>query len=133
MPYDARAMLMFHRLLRPVCCVLIGALLFAQAAFATRPCVEADMSVAAAVAAQSGGGCCETGVVEIKLCAVQCADGNKLPGPGNPFTIYPPAAVASVTLLPLSDYGAAISAYLRHQRDLVADPPPALRFCRLLI
>lgn len=118
-----------RRLVRCVCCALIGALLFAQAAFATRPCVEPGMS-AAAMVAQSSSGCCEKAVAEINLCALQCADSNKLPGPAHPFTLASPTAAGFVDLRPLQDHGA--STRLSLQRDLVADPPPTLRFCRLL-
>lgn len=115
---------------------MIGALLFAQAAFATRPCVEpgmsaAAMSAAAAVATQSDGGCCETAVAEISLCALQCGDSKKLPGSAYLFTLPPPAAAEFVALQPSQDHGAMT--WLRLQRDLVADPPPTLRFCCLLI
>lgn len=121
----------YRRLLRCVSCALIGALLFAQAAFATRPCVEPGMSAAAAVAAQSDGDCCKTTVAEVNLCALQCADSNKLPGPAYLFTPAPPVAAGFVVLQPLQDHGAMT--WLRLQRDLVADPPPTLRFCCFLI
>jgi hypothetical protein len=123
-------MLMYRRFLRTACCVIIGALLFAQAAFATRPCVEPGMSAAAAISAQSDAACCETSVTEINLCALQCGDSNKLPGPV-PVAVPLPAAVGLVELLPAHDHGAKIS--LRFQRNLVADPPPTLRFCRFVI
>lgn len=123
-------MLMFRRLLRIVCCVLIGALLFAQAAFATRPCVDPGMSVAAAMTAQSDCGHCETAVAEINLCALQCADSNKLPGSEYLFTPPPVVAAGFVALQPPQDHGAMT--WLRLQRDLVADPPPTLRFCCFL-
>jgi hypothetical protein len=120
---------------RFACLVLIVALLFAQAAFAARPCIDPDMSAAAAVAAQSEGGCCDTAVAEIKLCAVQCADGNKLPGPRDRsrFTACAPFAAESVTIQPFTDHVVASAQWQRLQRDHIADPPSALRFCRLLI
>jgi len=123
-------MLMYRRFLRPACRVLIGALLFAQAAFATRPCVEPGMSAAAAISAQSDGACCETAVTEINLCALQCGDSNKLPGPV-PVAVPLPVAAGLVDSLPSHDHGATIS--LRFQCDLVAGPPRTLRFCRFLI
>ena len=124
-------MRMFRRLLRQVCCVLIGALLSAQAAFATRPCVEPGMSAATAIASQSDGGCCETAVAELNLCALQCGDNKKLPGSAHLFTLPPPVAAGFVVARPLHDYGAMI--WLRLQHDLVPDPPPTLRFCCFLI
>src|SRR5688572_17336479 len=119
-------MLLYRRVLRPACRILIGTLLFAQAAFATRPCVDPGMS-AAAMTAQSSGGCCERAVAEINLCALQCADSKKLPGPAYLLTLPPPVAAGFVVLQPLQDHGAMT--WLRLQRDLVADPPPILRFC----
>ena len=124
-------MSLFRQIRRPACSVLIGALLFAQAAFASRPCVEPGMSAATAISAQSDGTCCETVVAEINLCAVQCGDSNKLPGSAYLFTLPPAVATGFAVLQPSSDHGAMT--WLRLQRDLVADPPPTLRFCRFLI
>ncbi len=123
-------MLLFRPIVRPACCVLIGALLFTQAAFATRPCVEPGMSAAAAISAQSEGGCCETAVAEINLCALQCADSKKLPGSAYQFTLPPPIAAGFAVPEPLREQGATI--LLRLQNDLVPDPHPTLRFCCLL-
>jgi hypothetical protein len=123
-------MTLFRRILRPACCVLIGALLFAQAAFATRPCVEPGMSSAAAVSAQSNGGCCETAVAEINLCALQCGDNKKLPGSTIQFTLPPPAAAEFAVSVSFPEHDA--TNWLRLQRDLVADPPPTIRFCCFL-
>jgi hypothetical protein len=124
-------MLLFRPIVRPACCVLVGALLFAQAAFATRPCVEPGMSAAAAISAQSGGGCCETAVAEINLCALQCGDNKKLSGSTIQFTLLPPAAAGFAVSLSFREPGA--TNWLRMQRDLVADPPSTIRFCCFLI
>ena len=124
-------MLLFRRVLRPACRILVGTLLFAQAAFATRPCVEPGMSAATAIASQSDGGCCETAVAELNLCTLQCGDNKKLPGPAYLFTPPAPVAATVVVLPPLHDYGAMT--WLRRQQDLVPDPPPTLRFCCFLI
>ncbi len=124
-------MLMPRRLLRSVGCVLVGALLFAQAAFATRPCVEPGMTAASAIAARSDGGCCETAVAEINLCALQCGDNKKLPGSTIQFTLPPPAAAEFAVSVSFPEHDA--TNWLRMQRDLVADPPPTLRFCCFLI
>ncbi|MGH6891951.1 MAG: hypothetical protein ACREEP_06815 [Dongiaceae bacterium] len=124
-------MSLFRRILRPACCILIGTLLFAQAAFAMRPCVDPGMSAAAAISAQSGNGCCETNIAEINLCALQCGDSHKLPGPAYLLTLPTPAATGFAVLQPSQDHGAMT--WLRLQRDLVADPPPTLRFCCFLI
>jgi hypothetical protein len=120
-------------MLRPACCVLIGALLFAQAAFAVRPCVDPGMSAAMAVSSRSNQDCCEPSVTELNLCAAQCGDSNKLSGPGNPPRLSPLAASAPVIPLPQPDGGAGISIRPHPSRDLAADPPLILRFRRFLI
>jgi hypothetical protein len=122
-----------RRIFRPACCVLIGALLFAQAAFAMRPCVEPGMSTAAAASAQSNGDCCESAVMELNLCAAQCGDGNKLAGPTDSFRLHAVTAARPVLPQPPQDNGGAISNRLHLQRDLAPDPPLILRFCRFLI
>lgn len=128
---ECRAMMLFRRIVRSVCCVLIGALLFAQAAFAMQPCVEPGMSATSAIAAHANGDCCDAGVAEINLCALQCGDSTKLPGSAYQFTLPRPMAAGFVVPEPLQEHGA--TNWLRLQRDLVADPPPTLRFCCFLI
>jgi hypothetical protein len=90
------------------------------------------MSAAAAVAAQSGHDCCETEIAEIRLCAIQCGDGSKLPGQKQRLAFDMPPIAVSSTPQPLFTRIVAGGEWLRLQRDLVVDPPPALRFCRLL-
>jgi len=126
-------MSLFRRILRPACCVLIGALLFAQAAFAARPCIEPDMSAAAAIAMQSNHDCCEPAVTEFNLCAAQCGDGNKLSGPNDSFRLHPVTAAGPVIPQPPQGSGAARSTRSYLQRYFAADPHPILRFCRFLI
>ena len=124
-------MLMLRRLLRPVCCALVGALLFAQAAFAMRPCVEPGMSAATAISTQSNDGCCETTVVELNLCASQCGDSYELPGGAYLFTPPGPHVIGYIEFQASRNLGAA--EWLRLQRDLIPDPPSTLRFCCFLI
>ena len=118
-------------IVRPVCRVLIGALLFAQAAFAARPCVEANMSAAAAIAAPSNHDCCEPAVTELSLCAAQCGDGNKLSGSTDVFRLHFLTVAGPVIPLPPQDSNTAF--HPRLQRYLASGPPSILRFCRLLI
>ena len=80
-PYLTAAMRVHRKLTAAICQVLIGLLLFAQAAFATGPCVEGGMSAAAAVAAATAAeehDCCETSVSEANLCVSKCTDGDKV-------------------------------------------------------
>lgn len=126
-------MLLFSRILRPASCILIGALLLAQAAFASRPCVEPGMSAAAAVSAQTNHDCCEPAATELSLCAAQCGDGNKLSGPANLVTPHAVTTTQSAIRLQPRDDDAETSTRFRLQRDLAASPPPTLRYCRLLI
>ena len=126
-------MSLFPRILRPACCVLIGALLFAQAAYASRPCVEPGMSAVVAVSAQTNHDCCETAATELSLCAAQCGDGNKLSRPANPVMPHAVITTESAIRLQPRDDDAETSTRLRLQRDLSASPPPTLRYCRLLI
>lgn len=122
-----------RRILRPACSVLIGALLFAQAAFASRPCIEPGMSVVAAVSAQTNHDCCEPAATELSLCAAQCGDSNKLSGPANPVMLHAVTTTEAAIRLRPRDDGAEASTRLRLQRDIAAAPSPTLRFCRLLI
>lgn len=126
-------MTLSRRILRPACRILIGALLFAQAAFAARPCVESDMSAAAAVAVQSNHNCCEPAVAELNLCAAQCGDSSKLPGNTDLLSLHPVTATGPVIPRPQRDNDAAMTIHQHLQRGPAADPPPILRFCRLLI
>lgn len=120
-------------MLRAGCCILIGALLFTQAAFAVRPCVDPGMAAAMAVSSRSNHDCCEPSVTELNLCTAQCGDSNKLPGPGDPLKLSPLTAAAPVIPLPQPDGSAGISIRLHPPRDLAADPPLILRFRRFLI
>src|SRR5690606_5202851 len=93
-----------RKLTAAICQVLIGLLLFTQAAYATRPCIESGMSAAAAVAAVAAAeehDCCETSVAEATLCVSKCTDGDKLLG----YTalLLPPVADHAVRILPALD------------------------------
>lgn len=113
---------------RVVAAVLIGGLLFAQAAFAMRPC-DSDMSAASAIATSQQHDCCEQSVKEVSLCVAKCIDGNKVTGP-EPLKMF--AAYVAVAL-PLPVFDASRQASHRARPDLVADPPSIVRFCRFLI
>lgn len=113
---------------RIVSAVVIGGLLFAQAAFATRPC-DQSMSAANAIATSQEHDCCQQTVQEVNLCAANCTDHSILPGP-EPLKIF---AVYVAVALPLPVFDAKGSITHRARPDLAPDPPSILRFCRFLI
>jgi hypothetical protein len=121
-----------RRILRLAFRVLIGTLLFAQAAFGMRSCVEPGVSAAVAIAARSSHDCCKLAMTELNFCAAQCGDGDRLPGPERAKP-HPVIVAGPVITQPRLDNDAAISRRRHLQRDFVADPPPILRFCRFLI
>ena len=119
-----------RKLTAAICQVLIGLLLFTQAAFATRPCVEAGMSAAAALTAAEGHECCETSVSERTLCVMKCTDGNKLSA-HPPLLIPPVASSAWLTVAPVND-GRSQRFHPRLE-PIARDPPKTIRFCSFLI
>ncbi|MPZ46500.1 MAG: hypothetical protein GEV05_24560 [Betaproteobacteria bacterium] len=106
---------------------MIGLLLFTQAAFATRPCVEAGMSAAAAAEEH---GCCETSVSESNLCVSKCTDGNKVPG----YTplLLPPVADQAVRIVRVLDDSRTYRIPLALD-NAARDPPKTIRCCSFLI
>ena len=104
-------------------------LLFAQAAFATTPCMDAQMSAAAAIIQSQPGDCCETSVTEINLCVMKCTDSDKL-------AAHTPMHVAFASTEPVLTVDLAHDVLMSH-RDSVStaarDPPKTIRFCTLLI
>jgi hypothetical protein len=120
-----------RRILRPLCAILIGALLFAQAAFAVRPCVDKEMSAAAAISASQEHDCCEPAVTEINLCVAKCKDDSNHSGRDSLKVPEMPVAVAlpfptihPVSLMPGAGWREPVA---------IADPPLTLRYGRLLI
>jgi hypothetical protein len=120
--------MLFARSFKCVSAVLIGGLLFAQAAFAMRPC-DRDMSAASAIAKSQQHDCCEQSVKEVSLCVAKCTDNSRVAGP-EPLKIF---AVYAAVALPLPVFDSNRSVSHRARSDLVADPPSIVRFCRLLI
>lgn len=119
-----------RKLTSAICWVLVGMLLFMQAAFAARPCLDAGMSAASALAATNDRGSCETSVSDTNLCVIKCIDGDKLPASRVPLL---DALPISFTILPVALWD---NAPLVGQRDLntsAHDPPKTVRFCSLLI
>ena len=109
--------------------LLVGVMLWAQAAFATRPCVDADMSASSAIAQQNEHDCCDTMASVASLCVAKCSDGNK----HSAHTDIPaikPATEPSLTIdfprlmLPHASLWLASSGL---------DPPKTIRFCSFLI
>ena len=92
-----RAMFLAPHIKRLVGVVLIAGLLFAQAAFALRPCVDQNMSAASAIAASQQHDCCEQTVKEVSLCVAKCSDSSRLAGPDS-FKFPPASAAAGLPL-----------------------------------
>ena len=115
---------------RPVCCVLVGMLLFAQAAFATHPCVAPGMSAMAAMAEPSSDDCCATNISKVSLCVMKCADSDKLSGYVKVAVPPAPASAALISpLIPLRDY---LSVSSRGTERIFA-PPKSILYCSFLI
>lgn len=124
-------MFLVGRTLRFVSCVLIAALLFAQAAFATQPCVESGMSAAAAPATPSADDCCATAVSAVNLCVMKCTDSAQ--SSAHAKLQVPPAPVAYVTLPAVFDNNCGSPAIDRWRADHPGDPPKSIRFCSFLL
>jgi hypothetical protein len=105
-------------------------LLFAQAAFATQPCVEPGMSTMSAMAAQSSEDCCATTISRVSLCVMKCADGDKLPG--NAKVAVLPAPESPALMLPLTPVRDSL-AVLSDGRERIYAPPKSILYCSLLI
>jgi hypothetical protein len=121
-------MLFVPSLKRVISAVVISGLLFAQAAFATRPC-DHSMSAAHAIATSQEHDCCQQTVQEVSLCVANCTDHSTLPGP-EPLKIF---AVYVAVALPLPVFDAKGPIVHRARPDPVSDPPSIVRFCRFLI
>lgn len=122
-------MTLFPRLfVRVFCRALIAMLLFAQAAFATQPCVTPGMTAAVAMSAQSDDDCCGTSASAISLCVMRCTDSAKLSAHA-PLPV-PGAPPSTALKLPLPAHTALLPVrYVHDSRD----PPKTIRFCSLLI
>lgn len=122
-------MALFSRIfIRALCRVLIGLLLFAQAAFATQPCVTPGMSAAVAISAQGDDDCCTTTASTASLCVMKCTDSDKLSAHTPLPMLAAPPATALVLSLPARPAHVPVR-YLHDSRD----PPKTIRFCSLLI
>ena len=112
-----------------VSALVVGVMLSAQAAFATRPCVDAGMSAASAIAQQNEHDCCDTMASITSLCVAKCTDSNKLSG----HTDIPAAKAPAEAVLKV-DFPRLV---LPHPRLWLArsglDPPKTVRFCTFLI
>lgn len=120
----------FRKIASPNCWLLIGMLLFAQAAFAARPCVQAGMSAASALAANEDHGCCETSVTEVNLCVMKCTDSDKVSA-HTPLLVPPPASEPFLTVAMQDSGRAAWNGSSRGNSS--HDPPKTIRFCSFLI
>lgn len=111
--------------------MLVGTLLFAQAAFATQPCVTPGMSASSAVASQADDACCIAAASEASLCVMKCTDTDKLSA-HTPLAVPPAPTDAILILSPLPDNALAAAAS-RGLIDPSQDPPKTIRFCSFLI
>lgn len=106
-------------------------LLFAQAAFATQPCVTPGMTAASALSGQMGDDCDMPAASAGNLCVLKCTDSSQLSA-HTPLAVPPPSSVAILLPLPEPDSSLAMVA-MRSLVDPVRDPPKAIRFCSFLI
>ena len=110
--------------------MLLGVMLSAQAAFATRPCLESGMSAASAITQQSEHDCCDSTIAsEASLCLAQCTDSDKVTGQADvpvpqPSIVEAPAAIFPPIVLSPPRVWLASSG---------RDPPKTIRLCTLLI
>jgi len=111
--------------------MLVGTLLFAQAAFATQPCITPGMSAASAVASQADDACCAASASEASLCVMKCADTDKL----SAYTplVVPPAPTDAILILPSLPDNAPAATASRCLIDPSRDPPKTIRFCSFQI
>jgi hypothetical protein len=124
-----------RQILRLISSALIALLLVTQAAFAMQPCVDGDMSAAAAMetmAESSSDDCCGgmPSASETHLCAVACTDQGKLVGSSESIPIPLRIAVA-LLLLPPVEAGRRLHPIA--STALAAGPPKSILFCSFLI
>ncbi len=111
--------------------MIIVTLLFAQAAYATQPCVTPGMTAASALSGQMGGDCDMPAASASNLCVMKCTDTSQLSA-YTPLIVPPPSGAAILVPLPVPDNSLATVA-MRSLVDPVRDPPKAIRFCSFLI
>lgn len=105
-------------------------LLFTQAAFAARPCVQAGMSAASAMAADKDGESGETSMSRANVCVLKCTDGDKVPAQP-PLAVLAAASEPVLTVaVPHADGPTWNSA---SRGNASHDPPKTIRFCSFLI
>lgn len=108
-------------------------LLFAQAAFAMRPCVDPGMSAMSAMSAMAEQPCDDCGamhVSKVTLCVMKCADGDKLSG--YVTVTVPPAPASPAWMLPRTPVRDSL-AVLSDGRERIYAPPKSILYCSLLI
>jgi len=125
-----------RQILRLISSALIALLLFAQGAFATQPCIDGEMSAAAAMEAMaesSSSDCCGgmPSVSETHLCAVACTDDSKLVGTSEAIQVPLRIEVALLLLPPLETRPRVPET--ASSTALAAGPPKSILFCSFLI
>lgn len=118
-------------LLRTLCRVVVVALLFSQAAFATQPCVTPGMTAASMMSSHMDDDCDMQAAGSSNLCVMKCVDSDKLSA-HTPLVVPPPPTTAIAVLTPLPDDGRAVVA----MRSLIAPlrgPPKSILYCSFLI
>lgn len=114
--------------LRLLGAALIALQLFAQAAFATQPCITSGMSDALAMSHQSDSDCCTSSAAAINLCATKCVDSDKLSA-HTPQPVLPAPTVTTLNPWYRSDTAVVAAHYPHDPRD----PPRTIRFCSIQI
>ena len=111
-----------------VSAIVVGVMLSAQAAFATRPCADAAMAPATS-AQPAEHDCCETMATVASLCVAKCTDSGKLSG-----HTEIPAAKAPTEVAFSVDFPPVV---MPQRRLWLAasglDPPKTVRLCTFLI
>ncbi len=109
--------------------LLLGCLLFAQAALAAVPCLSVEASAADAFAAAPTD--CH-GSPPANLCLAQCVASDQSSGPA-PAALAPPPAW-TIEIAPIASAQAAPAAWFGSSLGVRAlGPPPFLRLCSLLL
>jgi hypothetical protein len=128
---ENKSMLMFRRtaMRRSLTRLLLGCLLFAQAALAAVPCVSVEASAADAFAAAPAD--CH-GAPPANLCLAQCVASDQSSGPA-PAALAPPPSW-TIEVAPVASVQAAAVARFDSSLGVRAlGPPPFLLLCSLLL
>jgi len=111
--------------------MLVGTLLFSQAAFATQPCVAPGMSAASAVASKADDAFRAASTSEASLCVMKCTDTANLSA--HTSLVVPPAPTGVILILSSLPDNTLAATASRCLIDSSQDPPKTIRFCSFLL